>query len=190
MLGSLWALTYVECSYKNNRQDITALLLASLMIWTTACSTYELLIIVVFFHSVGGCKNVCNGWRAPAVLPALVSWVFIEPHFLGWPAGGSHTYCYVRHTHTHACWKKPPLPFTFAIYQVCAMWWSLFVDTLYWECIMSDSLCASVWCWCYLCQRCMAEDHTKWLIALIWPKSFFAAVSLHCLCVKPASQLC
>lgn len=44
----------------------------------------------------------------------------------------------------------------------------------------SDSLCVSVWCWCYLCQQRMAEDHKKWLTALTWPKSFFSLLQCHC----------
>lgn len=88
--------------------------------------------------------------------------------------------------------SSPISPFVSATFSV--MWQSdrlLMATSPY--CIIlrvSESLrvfVLSVWCWCYLCLRCMTEDHMKWLTALAWPTFFYHSVIVRSMC--DASQL-
>lgn len=161
----------------------TALLLGSVW-WFGQLLAAHMISSPLFFSSLGGCMNFCSGWKAETTFPP-VSWVFTEPHFLGWPAGGSHTHCCVLYTQcntaTNTTVGKKNLRSHFTI-PICQVWRDVtkrqIVDghfTLVLHCA-SENLCVfvlSVCCWCYLCQWCTAEDHMKWLTALAWPTFFF-----------------
>lgn len=116
------------------------------MIWKATCSTYNLFIFL--FSSLGGRMNPCGGWKAVTVFPP-VSWVFTEHHFLGWPAGGSHTHCCVLYTQHNASIittdggkKKPqktPLPFHHS-YLPSLVWYDKVADC-WWPLHLSATLC-------------------------------------------------
>ena len=173
----MWSIRMKRKSY------VTALLWGSVW-WFGQLLAAHMISSSLFFSSVGSSVNFCSGWKAETTLPP-VSWVFIEPHFLGWPAGGSHTHCTIWCLHSH---------FTRPICQVLV--WCDKATVCRWPLHLSATLCEwesvcvfvlSVWCWSYLCQWCMAKDHMKWLTALAWPKFFYHSVIVRSMC--DASQL-
>lgn len=144
--------------------------------------------------------NFCHGWKAEARF-SPVSWRFTEPHFLGWPAGGSHTHCCVLYTQyntsTATRKNKSPLPFHHSCLpslvwcdKATAYWWPLHLSATLFE---WESVCFCVFLFC-LCGVAAIYISGVWkkttLTALAWPSFFFfflTTVSLRGLCVMPAS---
>lgn len=151
---------------------------------------------MLLFSFLGDCMNFCSGWKSATVF-SLVARVFTEPHFLGWPAGGSHTHCTVQYKIQHLCWGGEVSTPDFTI-PVCQVWCDVTKQQIVFghftlvlervkHCVSVCIFALSMWCWCFflsLWQKISWSDSQHWCDLHFLCDS----VSIRSLCY--ARQLC